>query len=226
MHALALILALAGVTVAPHLGSVSCGDRPRTLRSATLVSADGERRAHVEVDSATVTAGTETDYPFDGREICANTATLWVADGKGQPFRLVYVQEPERGLEEANLMLADWSADGRYLLFASSQVGLVGCVVVEQHPYLWDTRLRSLIVPGEAILEEARTASKCSELTIEPLGFSPEGAAVVEVTRSAVFDDEECRPGSEQWSFGAEVGSLLVRRESKAAIRPNGRVVK
>lgn len=204
-----LSLIIASIDILP--ANLSCKDQPRVLRSSTLVSADGQRRAYVDVFSIKIAVADENEYPFDRGGICSNTATLHVSIAKGTPFRAVFVAEPTLGAEEANLTLVDWSPDGRYLFGIVSRVGMVGCPVADDRPFLYDATLRSFIHPQMDALFEKRSFRGCSELSIAPVGFSKTGSAIVTASFSAAFDDDSCEEGNELWEFRPAVDAALER---------------
>ncbi len=159
-------------------GLITCGDHPpytsRTVKSDTLVTPDGKRKAYAEVEATALSPQRAAGY---SGPLCVNNSRLFVTSDNGE-FKLRFMQEPADVENGNSLRLIDWSADGRRLLaelaeWHYEQPGVVHSIL------LFDSRYGTFQQPEVAHLLAKTYDHDCS-LDFRILGFGLQGKIVLE----------------------------------------------
>ena len=164
---------------------VTCGDKPRaskTVRSDVLVSADGKRRAYVEVEARAIAAAKPGSGPP-----CVNNSRLLVA-GDSVDYRIVFLQEASDAETGNSLRVVDWSADGRRLLLELALWPEEG-LGVTRSPLIYDATNGIFRQPDMLNIFRKHFGIECS-LEVRVAGFAPDGKVVID-TQPLGPEDEE-----------------------------------
>lgn len=172
-------------SVSKETGYVSCWKRnekdlkSRVVRSPTLVSPDGLRRAYVEVEATAMKPKDEATYA--GR-LCFNDSTLFVEGPGSKSTKIVYSDSPTV-LDGNSIKLVDWSRDGKSLLLEAAQWEYESEGIYTEF-VIFKVESGATAEPDLRTILAARFGKGCwSENTI--LGFTPGGAVVVAVSPDA-----------------------------------------
>jgi hypothetical protein len=189
---------------------------PMLVRSQVLVAPDGEHRAYTESLAA---GGVKLPSDTGGwlSPECANITWLFVANSPGDKFRQVLTIIPEEQTLGNAIWLVDWSPNSRYLLFKSFAFQW-GSDAAGSAPVLYDAQSGTSSDPECAYEAFKKWAGRSCFATIEPLGFSSEDKAVLNVGPSypvAPEAGEETKPEPDScvkrpglWLYEPDTGKL------------------
>jgi hypothetical protein len=178
--------------------NVSCSENsrlaPKTLRSPVLISPRNRKRAYAEV-SASVALGN-----------CANQSKLFIQSrGVSHHYNLVFLQEPTEMQRGNGIRIVDWSHDGRRLLFETIRWQYGSDARPHKDILIYDTG-SGVFSPVRLEGLFKRFGESCF-VTINPVGFSAENQAVLEVSARQDYDEERhplkprCAERKGLWSY-------------------------
>ena len=158
---------------------LSCGEKEHysshTARSPVLVSPAGKYSAYVEVKANWV----------DGQ--CVNTSKVLVQNNS-DPYQIVFLQEPTEMQMGNGIRLIDWSRNSNSLLFEVQQWGWLSDAGLSHEVQIYDA------VPGVfktvPLEHEIANLGDGCLVTVQPLGFSETGEAVLRFSAKQYFEPE------------------------------------
>lgn len=135
---------------------------------------------------------------------CVNTSYIFVRKG-ASPFEIAFLQEPTEEQSGNGIRIIDWSKDGRRLLFdvLRWQWGSDA----ETTNQIWLYYSETGIFKATPMKTFIRNAGKGCFTTVEPLGFSKDGAVAIKVTAKQGYDIEgemrkpACKESQDVWLF-------------------------
>ena len=189
---------------------------PMLVRSQVLVAPDGKRRAYTEsLAAGGVKLASDTGGWLSPE--CANITWLFIANSPGDKFRQVLTVVPDEQTLGNAAWLVDWSPDSRYLLLKLFSFQW-GSDFAGSAPVLYDARSGTTSDPERAYEAFRKWAGRNCSATIEPLGFSSEDKAVLNVGPSypvAPEAGEEKKPEPDScvkrpglWLYEPDTGKL------------------